>query len=384
MCQADCKMIDCKQFGGYLYLLGIDTVVGVPDSTLKGIINFFSVSEEIRQVTAANECEAAGIAMGSYMASGKPALCYLQNSGLGKIVNPYTSLIAKEIYSIPLLLLIGWRGRPGEKDEPQHIMMGRIMTDLLDCLEIPQTVLQADEWEHQLSDAYHHCMQYLTPYALIVPKGLFKEYVCPREDATTGITLARETALESIVNIVDPKSLIVCTTGKSSRELFEIRERMEDMHGKDIYTVGGMGCASSIALGMALKQPERRVVCIDGDGAVLMQLGTMATIGHYKPKNLLHILIDNQSYESTGRQPTVSKTMEFAQVADGCGYSSVKTVDTVKTLATALKDSMEEERLCLIIVKCTASSRSDLGRPTTMPVQNKEDFMKFAGAVHGG
>jgi phosphonopyruvate decarboxylase len=368
-------MISPDDFVNYLLTIGIDTVVGVPDSTFKGLISCFSHTNAITHIRAVNECEAAAIGAGHFLAHNKPALVYMQNSGFGKAVNPCTSLLSRDIYSIPSLFLVGWRGKPGESDEPQHAMMGRILVDLLKTMEIPFSVMTEKDWQKQLSEAKETALSQQMAVVVIIPKGLFEHY-SPGGDKHDYGLLLREIALEIIIEHLPDSIRYVSTTGKTSRELFEIRERNNQGHGRDFLCVGSMGCASSIALGLALSRPENRFCIIDGDGGALMQLGTMATIGHYKPTNLLHIIIDNNAHESTGGQPTVSKSVDFGAVGSACGYPTVVSATTVEEIRSALNRMKEAGSLSLLVIKCKKGSRKDLGRPTTTPKENKKAFMK--------
>jgi phosphonopyruvate decarboxylase len=345
-------MISCTEFSQKLIELGYDTATGIPDSTFKGLISYFTHDNVFRHIIASNECEAMAIAAGYFLSSKKPAIVYLQNSGFGKVVNPYTSLLSKDIYSLPVLMLIGWRGEPGKKDEPQHKMM-----QLIRCHE---SILDSEE-----------------AHALVIRRGIFEDYSeIPEENE---YTLAREWVLEKIVESISPDALFVSTTGKTSRELFEIRERRKDIHGRDFYTVGSMGCTSAIAFGAGLAQDKKKIFILDGDGAVLMQLGTLTTIGHYKNRNLKHILIDNNSHESTGGQPTVSDTVDFKAIGKACGYEFVVTVDDDENLVDAIKGIENNNRLSLLIVKSKRGSRPGLGRPTTTPKENRNAFIKYLG-----
>jgi len=368
-------MISCSDFVNRLTALGVDTAIGVPDSTFKGLISFFASANTITHIKASNECEAVAIAAGYYLARNAPALVYMQNSGFGKTVNPCTSLCSREIYAIPSLFMVGWRGRPGEKDEPQHVMMGRILIDLIKTLEMPCSVLDEAVWEQQLSEAYHTTQSQHVPFIMIVPKGFFEPF-SPQKKQERHTLLLREAILELIVDTLPHDTLFVSTTGKTSRELFEIRQRKKQNHGRDFLTVGSMGCASSIGFGVALSKPDKNICIIDGDGAALMQLGSMATLGHYHPSNLIHIIIDNNAHESTGGQPTVSETVDFGAIGKACGYACVYYADTRDTIIDALQRIDAGQSLSLLVIKSRTGSRKDLGRPATTPLENKKAFMR--------
>ncbi len=353
---------------------------GVPDSTFKAWMSFLEDEhgKSLTNIVAVNECEATAIAGGHFLATGKPAVVYMQNSGLGKTVNPVTSLLDKEVYSIPALLMVGWRGEPGKKDEPQHKKMGRITMPMLETLEIPHSVLPDDIGgiDEILQKAKAHMAEHNEPYAVVVPKGLVDPSYKTQTPRVQDFEMVREDAVKAIVDTLDARDIIVSTTGKTSREVFEHRVARGEQP-RDFYTVGGMGCASAIAFGIALQKKDRKVFCFDGDGASLMQFGSYATIGHYRPANFYHVLIDNQAHDSTGGQPTVSTTVNFEQVARATGYTGVSVVDTRADLVNALGEYRQKEGPALLIVKVRRGARSDLGRPTTTPVENKAAFMQL-------
>ena len=354
---------------------------GIPDSTFKGWMTFLEEKhgKELTQIIAANECEATAIATGYHLSTGKVAVVYMQNSGLGKTVNPITSLCDPEVYSIPIVMMVGWRGEPGKKDEPQHKKMGRITIPLLETLEIPYRVLPdtIQEVAEVITEMRDIADRENTPVALIIRKGVIAPYDSGKTEAREShLEMNREDAIKTIVDNLDGSEAIVSTTGKTSRELFEYRiERNEKP--MDFYTVGGMGCAASIALGIALQKPEKEIFVFDGDGAVIMQMGSLATIGHYKPSNFNHILFDNRAHDSTGGQKTVSDTVDFEKIALACGYNEAVTVKTKTDLKKVIKKSKLTKGPKLIVVKVKKGSRKDLGRPTTSPIENKENFMRF-------
>lgn len=368
-------MISSVDFSKKLSQLKFDTAIGVPDSTFKGLISYFSTRGVFKHIIAANECEAMGIGAGYYLAHEKPALVYMQNSGFCKTLNPYTSMLSADVYAVPLLMLVGWRGEPGKKDEPQHKMMGRIMLDLFKAVEIEYSILEESQWETQLEHAADYLHHNQKPYIIAIKKGLFDDFKIPsHSESPTAMT--REQALNIIVDHTSRDTVFVGTTGKTSRELFEIREQRKQPHGTDFYTVGSMGCASSIAFGVGLADSQKNVFILDGDGAALMQLGTMATMGHYKNPRLKHILLDNNSHESTGGQPTVSGSVNFIEIGRACGYEFVQCVDNKEDLKTCLRDLETNGKLSLVVVKVKKGSRPDLGRPTTTPKENRDAFIR--------
>ncbi len=352
---------------------------GVPDSTYKSWMSFLDnkTGKGLTNIIASNECEAIGIAAGYHLATNEVGIAYMQNAGLGKTVNPITSLADKEVYSIPMLLLIGWRGEPGKKDEPQHKKMGRITLPLLNVLEIPYSILPSNEEEARMTikTVKNKIKNNNSPYALIVKKGTLDPFISTDIEEEEEYELRREEVIKIIIDNIKDKYVIVATTGKTSRELFEIR-MMRKEQPKDFYTIGSMGCASSISLGIALNSSKKTLI-LDGDGATLMQMGTLATIGYYKPENLHHIIFDNHCHESTGGQPTVSKIVQYDKIALSCGYNSTKTIFNRKELMNYINVIDKIKCPSLAIIKVRKGSRSDLGRPTITPYENKISFMKL-------
>jgi phosphonopyruvate decarboxylase len=345
---------------------------GVPDSTFKAWMKFLSETKELTNIIACNECEAAANAAGYYLATNKTGVVYMQNSGLGKIVNPHTSLLSKDVYSIPAIYMIGWRGEPGIKDEPQHKMMGRIIKDLLNVLEIPYEILpeKPEQARQTIKRIKEKAQEQSSPAAIIIKKGTIEEYTGKQEEEKPGMT--REQAIHLICDNL--KGVFVSTTGKTSRELFEYRKARQQPTN-DFYTVGSMGCCSSIANTIALNT-NKKVVILDGDGAAIMQMGSLTTIGHYKPENLYHIVFDNNSYESTGGQPTVSETINLEKIALAAGYRKAETAETPSQLTSSLQKISEEKGPHMLIIKVKKGSRKDLGRPTSTPAENKKTFQE--------
>ncbi len=371
-------MIRTDNFYKWLKENGIDFFTGVPDSLLKDICAYITDNTPKRNnIIAANEGNAVALAAGYHLATGKLPLVYMQNSGMGNTVNPLLSLTDEQVYSIPVLLMIGWRGEPGIKDEPQHKKQGMVTLDLLEAMQIPYYVLGDDEKEaeKQVAEAANKAKETSAPVALVVKKGTFEKYTI-KEKIETDYPLKREEAIKKIVSYLDQSDVIVSTTGKTSRELFEIREANGQPHFTDFLTVGSMGHTSQIALGIALQKPDRKVVCIDGDGAVLMHMGGMAIIGSQQPDNYLHIVINNGAHESVGGQPTVGFSVDLPAIAKACNYKSAVRVKTADELEQALKNIKPGTSPALIEVLVKVGSRADLGRPTIKPVDNKKNFMK--------
>jgi len=345
---------------------------GVPDSTFKEFISILGDN----QIRACNECEALAIASGYHLATGKIGIVYMQNSGFGKTINPITSLADKEVYSIPLILMIGWRGEPDKTDEPQHKKMGRITLPLLDKLEIPYRILpdNLEEAKETIKLIKQEAIKTQAPVAIVIKKGTFEKKEKGVIEETNEI--GKEEAIKLICENIDSKDIIISTTGKTSRELFEYRIHNNEKT-RDFYTVGSMGCSASIALGIALQKSQKNVFVFDGDGAVIMQMGSLSTIGHYKPNNLTHIIFDNQTYDSTGGQKTVSSTVDFEKIALACGYKTTKKVSKIEELQSIIDDLKNFEKPSLILIKVKKGSRKNLGRPTKTPLENKKEFMEF-------
>ncbi len=371
-------MISCEKLFEIFKKNNLLFFTGVPDSTFKEWMKFLADEHggRLTNIIACNECEAVATAAGYYLATDKVGVVYMQNAGEGKTVNPITSLCDPEVYSIPVLLMIGWRGEPGKKDEPQHKKMGRVMIPLLEALEIPYKILpdNVEGAEKVIEEMKKIAENNKTPVVIIIKKKTFEGYEAKKK-IKTDYEMTREDAIKVIVDNLDGSEAIVSTTGKTSRELFEYRVARGEKP-RDFYTVGSMGCCISIANGITLQKPDIRVFVFDGDGAVLMQMGSLATVGHYKPKNLYHIVFDNASYDSTGGQPTVSPTVNIKEVALACGYKSAKTIETKADLEKAIKETNSSEGPKMLIVKVNKGARKDLGRPTTTPIENKGAFMK--------
>ena len=350
---------------------------GVPDSLLK---NFSSYAfDQGNDLIAANEGSAIAIACGYHLATGKIPLVYLQNSGFGNTVNPLTSLADEEVYSIPVLLMIGWRGQPGINDEPQHIKQGRTQEAQLQALGIPYTILsdEEDEAASQLSKAFDVMRENSSPYALLVPPGSFGKYELQSVSTVKEYPLKREEVLDLLVQKFGEQDVVVSTTGKTSRELFELRTKYGQPHRQDFLTVGSMGHTSQIALGIALEKTKRTVFCIDGDGSVIMHMGGLAIIGEQKPGNFKHIVINNGAHESVGGQPTAGFSIDFGKIAEACRYRKVFRAENKESLSTILSDFMEQEGPVFLEIRTQLGARPDLGRPTIAPADNKSDFMKF-------
>lgn len=415
-------MIEPGFFAEELGRNGIDFYAGVPDSLLKSFCAFLADNvDPSRNIITANEGAAVALAAGHYLASGRPGCVYMQNSGEGNAINPLASLTDADVYNIPVLLLIGWRGRPGVHDEPQHVKQGKVTLSLLDTMGIPYAVLSADEAEAsaQIAEA---CRVLATGqvYALVVKKDTFAKYEgqtmhpgysgqteglnsrnygrCPSDPLSSPDSvisteveksLSREEAIRTVASAIGPCDVIVSSTGMISRELFEYREAAGEGHSRDFLTVGSMGHASQIALGVSLEHPERRVWCFDGDGAVIMHMGSLAIVGTKAKSNFVHVVFNNGAHDSVGGQPTVGLEIDLPAIARACGYRNVYSVSTLEDLERVCRPQTRidgrwpsdgtpaPEGPVFIEIKVRKGNRPDLGRPTRTPSQNRDAFMGF-------
>lgn len=372
-------MVRSEFFVNTLKEYGIDFYAGVPDSLLKNICAYITDNLPSQQnIIAANEGGAMGIAAGYHLATGKVPVVYMQNSGEGNIINPLASLTDKEVYNIPVLLVIGWRGRPGVKDEPQHVKQGKVTTGLLNVMGINYAILPKDEAEaaKQIKIAVDYMKATNECYALVIEKDTFDSYKLQNVEINN-LTMTREDAIQKVAASIEDTACVVSTTGMISRELFEARTAWNQGHERDFLTVGSMGHASQIALGIALQKPERKVYCFDGDGASLMHMGNMAITASMNCKNYVHVVFNNGAHDSVGGQPTVGLKIDLCGVAKAVGYKATYSVDTIDQLETVLAEVKNAEGPVLLQVCVKKGNRKDLGRPTTTPVQNKEALMKF-------
>ncbi|MCL2805228.1 MAG: phosphonopyruvate decarboxylase [Treponema sp.] len=363
--------IDPQYFIDLLLKNGTGFFTGVPDSLLK---SFCFLAAKNNHITAVNEGAAIALGAGYYLATGKIPCVYMQNSGIGNAVNPLLSLTDSEVYSIPIILLIGWRGEPGVKDEPQHLKQGKVTCDLFDAMKIPYLVLSDnhEEVKKQLDICYAYLKKENSPFALIARKDTFAPL--PQENKTKEKTITREEAIEKIILSSSPDEVYICTTGMASRELFELRKKYNMQKPRDFLTVGSMGHASSIALSIAVFKPNLSVTCIDGDGALLMHMGNIAAIGERAPLNLRHIVINNASHDSVGGQPSIAPSIDFCALAKACGYKQVHSVTALPELGELC--SRKTEGPVFIEVLASKGNRKDLGRPDKSPKENKKAFMQ--------
>jgi phosphonopyruvate decarboxylase len=371
-------MIDPARFLDSCHELGVTLFTGVPDSLLKQLNSQIMASVPgDRHVIAANEGAAVGIAIGHYLRTGQPAAVYLQNSGFGNMVNPLLSLADPDVYGVPMLAVVGWRGQVGVPDEPQHVKQGRVMATLLDALELPWAVLPRDaaEADRCLKVAVTTAVERAGPYVLMVEKGTFAEPAVTPAGPSADVLASREQALAALVNAVGPNVIIVSTTGMLSRELFEYRATTGTDGSRDFLTVGGMGHASSIALGVALREPDREVWCLDGDGALLMHLGSLAVIAGHAPARYFHVVFNNGVHDSVGGQPTSIDQVDVVAAARALGYQHAVSTADIASLAGQVAALRSHGGPALLELQVRSGSRPDLGRPTRTPAESKRAFM---------
>ena len=372
-------MISPKFFYDTLAGYGIDFYAGVPDSLLKNLCAYITDhADAAHNIIAANEGGAMGLAAGHYLATGQIPVVYMQNSGEGNIINPLASLTDPDVYNIPVLLVIGWRGKPGVHDEPQHVKQGKVTTGLLNVMGIDYTALSKDEEkaEAQIKNAVAYMQATKQCYALVIEKDTFDVYTLQNVEKND-LAMSREEAIQTVAAALDEKDCIVSTTGMISRELFEYRTVMNQGHERDFLTVGSMGHASQIALGIALAKPNRRVWCFDGDGASIMHMGSMAIVASKNATNYVHAVFNNGAHDSVGGQPTVGLKIDLPAIAKAVGYQHVYSVETKESLFDTLDKVKTLEGPAFLEVKVKKGNRKDLGRPTTTPIQNKEALMEF-------
>ena len=374
-------MISPKYFYDSLIANGTDFFAGVPDSLLKNFCAYITDNAPAdKHIISANEGSATALATGYHFATGKIPLIYMQNSGEGNMINPLLSIVDPDVYSVPMMIVIGWRGEPGVHDEPQHVKQVKVTCDLLDAMKIPYSILGADNCNKCLDKALAKAYEYIkannAPYALVIKKGTFEDYAL-QNNTTVEADMSREEAIEKIMLSAPETAAFVSTTGMASRELYELRDKHGQGHSKDFLTVGGMGHASQIALSIAMQKKDRLIYCIDGDGASIMQMGGMATIGTRNPSNMVHIVLNNGAHDSVGGQPTVGRQIDLCGIAKACGYGNVVKASTKEELDAILKDKNTFDKLTFIEVLVRKGARKDLGRPKTTPQENKKAMMEF-------
>jgi len=323
---------------------GITFFTGVPDSYLNGFCNYALANCGEQNIIAANEGNAIGIAAGHYFATKKIPLVYMQNSGMGNCVNPLASLVDKDVYAVPMLLLIGWRGQGNtEPNHPQHKLQGEITLEMLEMMHIPYSILtdRDDDFDAVIKNAVKYCTQTRQPYGLIAPKGVMAAADKPN-NRDASYPLSREEAIELILAHMPRDTVYTATTGRATRELFFLREKRNETKARDFLNVGAMGHGSSVALGIALETPDRKVVALDGDSAAMMHLGAMTMVSKLDVPNFMHIVLNNGAHESVGGQPSAGHCIDFTAIAEACGYATVHhpatTADELIEAIHTLKD----------------------------------------------
>lgn len=368
----------------FVEIIGSNFYTGVPDSQLRALCDYLMDkygTDPKHHIIAANEGNCTALAAGYHLSTGKVPVVYLQNSGEGNIINPIASLLNDKVYAIPCVFIIGWRGEPGVHDEPQHIYQGKVTVKLLEDMSIAHFDISKDTTEYEIAEKMDEFREILAEgkqIAFVIKKGAL-EYD-GKVKYENGNAMTREGIIRHIVEFTGD-DLVISTTGKASRELFEIREARKEAHEYDFLTVGSMGHTSSIALGIAIQRPDRKIWIIDGDGAVLMHMGAMAVIGANAPDNLVHIVVNNGAHESVGGMPTVAERIDLISIAKGCGYPYTVCARSFDELDRALKQAKESNKLSFIEVKCAIGARADLGRPTTSARDNKDAFMMRLQAI---
>lgn len=376
-------MINVKDVFDLLKGNNVTCFCGVPDSLLKDFCAYVTDNTSSKEHTiTANEGNAIGLAAGHYLATGNPALVYMQNSGIGNCVNPLLSLTDEEVYNIPLMMFIGWRGEPDKKDEPQHIKQGKVTDKLLDAMGIKYSVMpdNFDEAKPLIQNAFQYMKETNCPYAFIIRKGTFEKYTLINKKQSS-YPLAREEAIETVIKELKESDVIVSTTGHISREVYETRNRLGQSHKQDFLTVGSMGHSSSIALGIALEKPDRTVYCFDGDGAFLMHEGATGVNASKNLNNFKHIVFNNEAHDSVGSQPTVANGIDISQIALKSGYKKAYSVSNKKELVKILHKFIDDKCTALLEIKVKCGAREDLGRPKEKPWENKKLFMENLNQV---
>jgi len=372
-------VVDPQTFYNALVKSGVEFFTGVPDSLLSPLCACIAEhATEDKHIITANEGAAIALAAGNYLATAKPSLVYMQNSGLGNAINPLLSLADPSVYAVPMLLMIGWRGEPGVNDEPQHLAQGQVTVPMLDAMGIAYHRLPQDTEEAAalVKNLAEDALSEQRPIAILASKNSFAQYKADQNSDGETLSLTREQAIAIILENINADSSVVSSTGMISRELYELREGFQQKHDTDFLTVGSMGHCSQIALGVALANKNKKVICLDGDGAAIMHMGSMAVTAQSGATNLIHIILNNGRHDSVGGQPTCGFEIDFTTIAKGCGYPSAHSVDNEAELTKALGISMGAQGPVLLEVKVNSGNRDNLGRPEITLEQQKRAFMR--------
>jgi phosphonopyruvate decarboxylase len=370
--------INVNQLYDYLLENGISYFCGVPDSVLNPFISYLEANDKSNNTIAVNEGSAIGLAIGYNISTDKIPLVYMQNSGIGNATDPLVSLASPTVFSVPILLLIGWRGQPGKHDEPQHIHQGEITPKLLDDLGIPSQILSydIDAAKLQIKSIINEMKKTDKPHALLIESDTFDEYI-NNSTSKSNHQLSREEAVSVIAESINDKDIIVSSIGKMSRELFEYRDKKNQKHNKDLLIVGGMGHAASVAAGIALQKQKLRVFCLDGDGSIIMHMGVLTTIGTNKPNNFTHVVLNNGLHDSVGGQPSSGLKIDLKSIVLGCGYRKYYKVTNKKELKNVIKKTESIKGPIMIEVLIKPGARKALVRPNIHPRENKTTFQSF-------
>jgi len=372
-------VVDPQTFYNALVKSGVEFFTGVPDSLLSPLCACIAEhATEDKHIITANEGAAIALAAGNYLATAKPSLVYMQNSGLGNAINPLLSLADPSVYAVPMLLMIGWRGEPGVNDEPQHLAQGQVTVPMLDAMGIAYHRLPQDTTEAAalVKNLAEDALSEQRPIAILASKNSFAQYKADQNSDGETLSLTREQAIAIILENINADSSVVSSTGMISRELYELREGFQQKHDTDFLTVGSMGHCSQIALGVALANKNKKVICLDGDGAAIMHMGSMAVTAQSGATNLIHIILNNGRHDSVGGQPTCGFEIDFTTIAKGCGYPSAHSVDNEAELTKALGISMGAQGPVLLEVRVSSGNRDNLGRPEITLEQQKRAFMR--------
>ena len=358
----------------------INFFTGVPDSLLKDFCAYVSDNcEKDKHVIASNEGNAIAIGAGYYFGTKEIPLVYLQNSGFGNTINPITSLLTESVYNIPMLILIGWRGQPGKKDEPQHFMMGKQMEELLESLKLKYSILPDynEGVEINLKEAVDYMKSTSKPYIFLVQNHSFNKYKL-NEQQNLEYIFSREQILHMIMKNITNNEILVSTTGMLSRELYEYRKQKNEPI-KDILNVGSMGHCSSIGLGLSISNKNKNILTLDGDGSVLMHMGSMAINGCSGCKNFKHIIFNNGAHDSVGGQKTEGFNVNFENIAIGCNYNIIKCNDynSEEEIVRSIKELLINDGPILLELRCKKGARTDLGRPENFKIMKEEFFNEW-------
>ena len=367
-----------EYFFDFLKSLDVDFFTGVPDSTLKEFTTFIETQVPLeKHIVVANEGNSIALATGYHLATGKIPLIYMQNSGFGNSINPLLSLADPAVYSIPMIIMVGWRGEKGTKDEPQHKKQGDIQIDLLESLKIPYCIFSQEQLTYKkIESMVNNSKEKSCPCVILVKRGTFDKTSQKISQGTKGVG-SREATLELILSNLSDKDIVVSTTGKTSREIFEIREKNKQSHKKDFLMVGSMGHVSSISLGIALNLKNRNVFCIDGDGSFIMHMGALSTIGKLNPSNFRHIVLNNYSHESVGSHKTAADSIDILGIAKANNYSYTARISSKQNFLKDFDNFKSSEGPSLIEIIVDVQTRSSLGRPSITPKENKGIFMEY-------